>query len=274
MTLNELKTEVAALGFETGAIDDSVFIGAANRALAMIYTDLPRLKTLYAPACPIEPTYRLASIHHSAGERIELPLSGRAYSFFVSGSGEFTKVTPLTRTTSEFDTPLSEYRGIIDGDVTLIFEGNGDYEVLNLSTYDRLVGDGAEGIPRDGRVRIDPDGLTDDFAAFAEAPRDADGEIILGAEIDGRELILPAGYRGVVSIRYERRPKRISAAVADIDISPERAHLLPLLTAYFVWIDDEPELAERYRRLYGELAAAERRRGARTAEYVDALRWA
>lgn len=274
MTLNELKSEVAALGFDTETADDTLFIGAANRALAMIYADLPRLKTLHAPACPIPPTYYVAAIHHATGERLEFNLSGKVYAFYVSGCGQFTKVTALSSTTCKFDTPLSEYRGIIDGDLTLIFDGYGDYEVLGLSTYDRIVGESASSIPADGRVRINPDQLTDDFAAFAEGPRDASGELIAGARIDGREVVLPAGYHGVVSIRYERRPKKIFRGAADIDVSPELAHLLPLLTAYFVWLDDEPDMAESYLKLYRNLMTAEKRRGVQSAEYVDALRWA
>ena len=274
MTLNELKAEVAALGFDTGVDDTSAFIAAANRALSMICRDLPMLGTLYAPACSIPPAYRLDTLHHSAGERIELNLSGKAYSFYISGKGEFTKVTPTSRVTCEFDTPISEYRGIIDGSLTLIFDGSGDYEVLDLLTYDKIIGESAADIPLYDRIRITPDRLTDDFVAFAELPRDGEGRIISGAYIDGREIVLPSGYNGVVSIRYERRPRKILQGAADIDVSPEAAHLLPLLTAYFVWLDDEPDLAESYLKLYRELAASEKRKGSRSAEYADVLRWA
>lgn len=274
MTLNELKAEVAALGFDNGIDDTSAFIAAANRALSMICRDIPRLGTLCAPACTIPPAYRLDALHHSSGERIEFNLSGKAYSFYVAGKGEFTKITPAERVTCEFDTPISEYRGIIDGSLTLIFDGIGDYEVMDLLIYDKIIGENAEDIPPYERIRITPDRMTDDFIAFAELPRDGEGRIISGAYIDGREVVLPLGYNGVVSIRYERRPRKILQDTADIDIGPEAAHLLPLLTAYFVWINDEPDLAESYLELYRELAANEKRRGARSAEYSDVLRWA
>ena len=114
MTLNELRTEVAALGFEPGADTDPILISAANRALAMICSEIPRIKTLRAPACPYTPGYFLAHLHHSAGEKIDITLSGRAYAFSVSGRGRFTEISDNGRLVREFDTSLSNFRGFIN----------------------------------------------------------------------------------------------------------------------------------------------------------------
>ena len=197
MTLNELKAEVCALGFESGVDSDAVFICAANRALAMICTELPTLKTLRAPACPYAPSYYLAQLHHAAGECTELTLHGKAYSFSVTGKGRFTEISDNGRTVNDFDTPLSEYRGLINGSVRIILEGEGNYEILELSVYDKMIGDGIDGIPQGRENRILPDELVDDFSEFAGKPRDGSGRIIAGARFDGREVILPTGYRGI-----------------------------------------------------------------------------
>ena len=46
MTLNELKNDVASLGFEEYVEDENCFIASANRALSLIYTDRPVSKTI------------------------------------------------------------------------------------------------------------------------------------------------------------------------------------------------------------------------------------
>ena len=274
MTLFELKKEVAALGFEPGADTDAILISAANRALAMISSELPVLKTLRAPACAHAPRYYLEMLHHEAGERIELSLSGKGYTFYLSGKGKFTEISDSGRIVREFDTPLSEYRGLINGSVRLVFEGDGDYDLLELSVYDVLIGEGLEGIPKNSENRIIPDRLTDDFAAFAEGPRDSRGRLIEGARFDGREIVLPTGSRGIVTVRYESKPKRITADTTVIDLNADAIYLLPILTAYFVWLDDEPRLAESYLDLYHKLVAIAKRRSAPcSAEYTDVTRW-
>ena len=273
MTLNELKTEVAALGFEPGADTDPILIGAANRALSMICAELPTVKTLRVPACPYAPTYYLAELHHAADERIEISLSGKAYFFYVNGKGRYTEISDGTMVTRDFDTSFSEFRGFINGNAKLIFEG-GDFTILDLSVFDKVIGDSIEGIPLLYENRIRPDDFTDDFFDFVEVPRDSSGNLIRGSRFDGREVVLPLSYRGTVMLRYESRPKRINRDTSAIDVSPAVAFLLPLLTAYFVWLDDEPKLAESYLTLYQEyMSKVRRKRAAASAEYVDALGW-
>ena len=46
MTLNELKNEVASLGFESDIDIDGLFITCANRALRMIASNVPMTETL------------------------------------------------------------------------------------------------------------------------------------------------------------------------------------------------------------------------------------
>ena len=274
MTLFELKKEVEALGFEPGANTDTIFISAANRALAMISAELPTLKTLRAPACQYAPSYYLAQLHHGAGEKIELTLSGKAYSCYISGKGKITEITGGTKITYSFDTPLTERRAMLSGVGRLVLEGDGNFDLIDLSVYDKLVGDDVNGIPVGHNNRIIPGELVDDFAAFADVPRDNYGRIISGARIDGGEIVLPIGYRGIVTVRYESKPQKITADTTVIDLNADALYLLPVLTAYFVWLADEPRLAESYLDLYHKLMAiAKRRAGSCPAEYTDVTRW-
>ena len=275
MTLNELKTEVSALGFEPGTDTNPILITAANRALSMICAEIPTVKTLHAPAVPCSPSYYLAALHHARGEHIELMLSGRAYTFWASGKGSFAEISDSGSRSREFDSKLSNFRGFINGKTTLVFDGEGDYDVLGLSVFDRVRSDELEDIPTAPENRIKPDELVDDFFAFAEPPRDASGEFIAGSRLEGRCVILPLDYSGVVTLNYESRPKMITESSTEIDISPSAEHLLPILTAYFVWLDDEAELAESYLRLYRSLLdTAKRKSKTDSAEYNDILRWA
>lgn len=274
MTLNELRTEVAALGFEPAADTDPILISAANRALATLSSDIPMIKTLRAPSYPYTPSYYFACMHHSAGERTELSLSGRAYAFCVSGKGCFTEISDSGRITQEFDTHLSDYRGFIKGNVRLIFEGD-DYDILELSVFERIISNDLADIPLFPENRIKPDEIVDDFAAFCELPRDSRGHLLADARIDGRELVLPLEHRGIVTVRYKKIPKRISHDTVEIDVDANVEHLLAVLTAYFVWLDDEPSLAESYLELYKKLLpVVKQRTSGGCADYTEALGWA
>ena len=194
--------------------------------------------------------------------------------FYLTGKGKFTEITSHGKISYDFDAPLTERRGIIDGSGTLVLEGDGNYDLLELSVYDKLIGAGINDIPSGVGNRIIPDKLVNDFAAFADLPRDSRGRLIKGARFDGREIVLPAEYHGITTVRYESRPKRITADTAVIDLNADELYLLPILTAYFVWLDDEPRLAESYLDLYRKLMETAKRRSAScSAEYIDIARW-
>ena len=84
MTLNELKAEVGALGFEPGANTDPILISAANRALTMISAEIPLYRSLLVPPLPYTPTYYCEIFHHVGGSMDYFPIPGRAYSCWVS----------------------------------------------------------------------------------------------------------------------------------------------------------------------------------------------
>ena len=184
----------------------------------------------------------------------------------------------MTRTDEiikSFDTPISNFRGFVESGTELVFHGYSEFDILRLTVYDRILSDDVNDIPAIYENRIKPDELVDDFSAFAELPRDADGNFIDGARIEGREIALPAGCREAVTLKYESRPERITMSTGKISISPAAEHLLPILTAYFVWLDDEPTLAENYFKLYRDLVRSlKRKSGIISTEYKDTLGWA
>ncbi len=108
-----------------------------------------------------------------------------------------------------------------------------------------------------------------DFFALAARPPMADG-VALSYGTDyfyptPDRICFSARVKGEVAVPYQRTARRIEADSADeqIDIAPELAGVLPLYTAAYIWLDDEPERAAHYMNLCREeagLALRERRR--------------
>ena len=90
MTLNDLKDEIAALGFDDSVRLDKTLQIAANRALVTLFTERPIAKTVRIILPCQAPLSYTEKIVHRGGEEVELTLRGRAYAFRVSGKGHFT----------------------------------------------------------------------------------------------------------------------------------------------------------------------------------------
>ena len=67
-------------------------------------------------------------------------------------------------------------------------------------------------------------------------------------------LFIPSDYEGEIHLTYRRVPSAILADApnATIDLSPALAHLLPLLTAAYLWLDDDAGKAQFYMQMYME----------------------
>ena len=125
---------------------------------------------------------------------------------------------------------------------------------------------------------LDIRALTGDFLAFHSLPTDRHGKIIRYAQLLDGTLYLPSDYRGEIYLVYRRLPRRIHLEDmnTELDIPEEYTHLLPLLAAYYVWLDYEPELSGEYLSRYREMLG---RRKELTLErwdarYIDTNGWA
>lgn len=113
----------------------------------------------------------------------------------------------------------------------------------------------------------DVEALRGDFRAFGDRPARL-GSLLLAEgrdyTVDGSRLRLIRGRgAGDLEIRYYRRPRRFSAdnLEEELDLPKDAEHLLPLLLASYLWIDDRSDLATYYLGLYRtELAEARRSR--------------
>ena len=113
---------------------------------------------------------------------------------------------------------------------------------------------------------------------ITRAPENARGEIIVGAYTDGYSVTLPEDFIGEAVIAYKPMPKELSLDMGENEIEmPMYAyHLLPLLTSFFVFLDDDSEKAEYYLGLYKSESSKLRvlYSTSQNNTYTDVLGWA
>lgn len=106
--------------------------------------------------------------------------------------------------------------------------------------------------------------LTDDFLAFGKNPvRIDDGTVYrpFGEyEIDDYStLVISGAVKGKIAVYYRAEHEAYTAETPDTDEIPlaKRVHyLVPLLAAYFVWLDDDATKAAQYYNAYEREAQA------------------
>lgn len=256
MTLNELKNDVVKLGFESYIEDEGCFIASANRALSLIYVDRPVSKTALISFSGPRVSLVREFIEHRSGDTVTLSFTGRAISFRTSGTG--TCVIRDNTGASEIilasDKQLT--KKLIYGDATVTFTGDYYFTVSNLAVFEDLISNKTTDIPEYSPYReIRPEDYCDDFRAFASQPCDKNEAPIDKLKlIDGR-IMAPYDYRGEFYLTYYKAPRLIDKDKPNerIDVSEECAPMLPLLTASFMWLDDDAAKAQYYMSLYRDL---------------------
>lgn len=262
MTLNELRNDVAKLGFESFIEDEGCFIASANRALAMIYTDRPVCKSAVISFKGPRVTLAKEFIEHPSGAVVTVAFSGKSLSFRSNGKGVCTVTDRRGTNTIPLNTANQLTKQTVYGDGFLTFSGDYYYTIRNLAVFDDLLSDTVTDIPEYSPMReINPEDYCDDFRAFKDLPRDKSGSPVSDVKlVDGR-IIAPYEFRGDLYITYYRAPKPISATNPNalIDLSKECEPMLPLLTASFMWLDDDAAKSQYYMGLYRDMIANVRR---------------
>ena len=84
------------------------------------------------------------------------------------------------------------------------------------------------------------------------APKHPSGTIIKGAYSNGYNITLPESFSGELFVLYKPMPKELTldSGEDEIELPAYAEHLVALLTASFVLLDDEPEKADYYMSLY------------------------
>ena len=258
MILRELKNEVISLGFDDIIEREDLFITSANRALRDIYTERVITKTVSLFANGDCPAKRIKEIRHVGGTDLTLPLVGRAYSMQVFGEGVIIIRDGADTKTLEFSSESDLIRGFINSGGDITFSGELSYTVRHLAFFEEIFSRRTEDIPAGDTVRIyDIRKTFGDFMSFASLPKDNTGKCIPNCTLSDGKLKIDSSYRGEIVLTYRRLPKKIVSDFPDeeIDIPNEFSHLLPLLTASYVWLDDDEQMAKYYREMYLSMLA-------------------
>ena len=258
MTLNELKRDVAKLGFENYIEDEDCFFASASRALSLIYVDRPVSKTALISFRGPQPTLVKEFIEHRSGEVISIIFTGRAISFRTSGNGTCV----IKDDTGSVETVLSAdgqlVKKFVYGNASVTFSGPYYFTVRNLAVYDDMLSDRVTDIPEHSAYReLLPEDYCDDFRAFSSQPYTKDGNPIDELKLIDGKIIAPYDYAGEFYLTYYKSPRPLNKALPDsnIEISKECEPMLPLLTASFMWLDDDAAKAQYYMSLYRDLIA-------------------
>lgn len=278
MTLNDIKKEVAHLGFESDSAVDSGLESAVKRALSTIYTEHgPRgIYRIYQNSP--KPQNHLPMIVHSGTEDDVISLSDATYAFALCGSGAFEVKDENGVRTQEFNTQNAYVYGRVKGNGEIRFKGEFRYTVYDLCIYDTAFAEG-DVPPRYGRFReYALEEYIPDFLFALSIPTDAVGKRIEGATIRSGILLVPYGYTGEISLEYRKKAPDVSinSPDAELDIPKELAPLVALLAAAYVWLDDDADKAQYYMSLYRDGISAVKLYTNRSVhtDFSDVTRWA
>ena len=279
MTLNQLLSEVYSLGFEDSGELNGSFLFAANRARAIIYSELADEKCaalfLNAPAL----SYYSEKYCHPPGEKFTFHMTGYSLSFTYCGSGEYTITDSSGKRTTAFNKTYGQVKEFFDEECTLEFEGNLSFIIFDIAAYSEKYTEDRQKLPQYSRFReIKLCDCISDFGAVTRAPENKDGIALPKSSIVGGTLRVPYSYSGEIFVYY--KPTHTSLLLSDaekeIELPAMTEHLLPILTASYLWLDDDPEKAEYYASVYrteaNRLLVTQPK--SMSVEYKDVLGWA
>lgn len=284
MTVKELYSSVAQLGFETSLESDERFYYAVNRALLQVNRINPLtsilklnhfpLKNLlgeesFEPVCKAEDDISFISSNaksysfecNGTGNMIiEHSIDGKAWrtigSVTLNSAGQFIRYAGF----------ISDGGNTVEGLVKLRFTGIYLYYIQNVAMYGALTSNNVNDIPAYARfTTYDIGSLASDFMSFAYPPivdvrRDEGFVINRDYFVEGEsKVLIPASTQGVFDVCYKRTPRMLTAESLEnddvIDLNPELCAILPNLVASYIWVDDEPDKAQYYLSLYREQVA-------------------
>lgn len=311
MTLGNAKQQIFNLGFETfGSYTEepTILIDALNRAMRDITNTFPLLGKYQISQNPLPnllPFLQSQDARKYSGVPLEYHAQdARSFTFECDGIGTLTITDADGERVLALDSRrvYKTYRGFLRGDSTLIFSGPFSYNVKNIAIYAEAYSDLEQDIPPFRRfVRYDfkeltkikgnPDATppTHDVFTFIDfADKIQEGDSTEGAtyrnakdfHIEDRSVLVLDGFARVqYTIFYKKNFTALTEATQDdfvFELDFDKEHLLPLLAAWYVWADDEPSKASKWRNDYEDFVAkslGEASPNNATEAFENDLRW-
>ena len=268
MTGNELIERVKLFGarvseeLEADFQNDQLFT-AINVAINEINRLFPVTKTVRLLNYPCRPTVYHKMTVHKGGEDTVFDASDiKSLAFAVSGTGyaelvggghsvtfTWTDATQLEVKRSIVAHDLVGYEG---GDIQLIFRGECNYMIKDLSMYSELESDMTEDVEPwsamrcfDIASRKYAGGAFLDFAKLPVRGLDVRLNTPNDYRIEGSRVYIPAEKSGIYEVEYYARPTQIVGESADIELDIDfRLHeLVALKAAYHLFAVLDPEAA-------------------------------
>ena len=258
MTYKELCAEITALGFETEIDSQERLLSSINRALMMIYTERPLYANISIFKPPITQASKIADFTHRGGKTDSFSYNARAFSFRTSGIGKYNISEGEKEQMFEFSQNSELHRGFLHGIGRIDFVGDYSFSVFDFAFFDEIYGESYENIPTlSGYTEYNLINFADDFMAFVFQPTDENGKNIAGASVRGGIMKIPDSYVGKINLIYKKAPKKLLGNTDEEIVLPDGCeHLLALLSASYVWLDDDPDKAQYYMSLYREAMSA------------------
>ncbi len=253
MTYNELKAQVAHLGFERTVSDDDALFRATERALSIVHLDVLEIsvKRIYLQAPRLTRVY--PAFCHTGGRTDEYELFGTAFSFRPHGDGEFYVTNGGIEAVTKFTAAGGVVKGaLVNGHGSIRFQGESDYVITALASFDgghdMSLADVYE---YSDRRAVKLSEMIGDFGYLSDSPVCVGGNMT-GLELAARGdvLYVPFLLDGEVEVKYFRRPKSPEKSGESLDLPCGTEQLFPLLVASFIWLDDDEGKAQYYMALY------------------------
>ena len=280
MTYADLRRQILNLGFETADTYDeepTIMVDAINRAMREITNLFPLIDSYKIAQNPLVNLLPNASEcmetkHYNGADPLVYVTTGAKSLYFeCSGAGLLTIVdNDGTRTiTLDGNRQFKEYRAFLNGDVTLTFSGAYSYDIKNIAVYGETFSDELADIPAYRKhIRYDFKELTKVdgvpvFIDFLDKVQEGDGGnsylTIKDFQVEKRHVLVLDGLtRCEYTIFYRKNFIPFTTATpgtAAIELDYDKEYLLPLLAAWYVWADDEPSKASKWRNDYEDFTA-------------------
>lgn len=253
-----------SLGFETELESAERMLNAARRALAIIYAERPIYKRLTVMKPKTTPILKMGLSAHIGGEDVTFSFNGaKAYTFKTDGVGKCVIRDANNESVIEFSGFGKLHRGFLHGNGSLTFTGEFSYTVYELAVFGEIYGPELDELPSGGEFReYDMKKYCGDFLAFTSLPTDGQSVAIKGSYASGRVMAIPEAYSGKISVVYKCAPPNLTGGRdEEIELPLGCEHLLALLSASYIWLDDDAERAQYYMNLYREAMSSLKRRG-------------
>ena len=270
MTVKELYTNVALLGFEENIDEEETFYPALNTALHDIFRMVPiKRRALLAHYPPDTLLVDTEKVLYSNGVLSYCTEGAKAYYIEISGKGaiNFSDVSgERIKRVSDVDFEKVYGYQIIKGfcrksdgtfpsKLCITINAKTLCKVKAIAIYGDMVSDNADDIPAPDKYTVyNLERIIPDLSMLSARPRWEGGDTLKDFFLEGNMLSVPREYKGDIELTYA--PKIHEYTVddndMDIDLPDEYIGALKLLIASYVWLDDNASRAQYYKGLYNE----------------------